>query len=91
MRLACRRARNPTPQQRALSADSPSPGLHCSNAVEWPRTRGRGKYATAEYELPHDDAASQDAIFSRKFEGPYDQPPSRAPSPALPQQGPYCD
>ncbi|KZV97985.1 RmlC-like cupin [Exidia glandulosa HHB12029] len=52
----------------------------------------RGKYAAAEFEMPIDDAASQDAILPRKFEDPYDKPPSRAPSP-LPaaHAGPYRD
>ncbi|EJD53408.1 RmlC-like cupin [Auricularia subglabra TFB-10046 SS5] len=64
-----------------------------ASSVSAPRAlfTGRGKYAAAEYELPHDDAASQEAIFPRKFEDPYDKPPSRAPSPAPQQQGPYRD
>ncbi|KAH7105182.1 RmlC-like cupin [Auriculariales sp. MPI-PUGE-AT-0066] len=51
----------------------------------------RGKYAAAEFELPP-DTGSGEVFTPRKYDDPYDKPPSRSPTPLPPaHNAPYHD
>jgi len=52
----------------------------------------RGKYEAAQYELPHEDHGSSVDLVPRKYDDPYDRPPSRAREPLMPASNePYRD